>query len=330
LSDIKNANKNISLQKLELTPNDNDRISKLNGPLNKNIQKIEQFFGVTINQRGNLFEIIGLPKCVRKSALAINQLYDETAENNLLSPQNVMLTLKTLDQDYSEEDKNIQALLIASTIKTQNKSIKPRTRNQMHFIQSINSHDINFGIGPAGTGKTFLAVACAVAALEKEQVKRIVLTRPAVEAGENLGFLPGDIDQKIDPYLRPLYDALYQILGTESIKKLIEKGVIEIAPLAFMRGRTLNDSFIIIDEAQNSTKEQMKMFLTRIGFGSKAVVVGDVTQVDLVKKSQNGLRNAINILKSIKAIKFNFFTSKDVVRHSLVQKIIEAYDLKDE
>ncbi len=242
-----------------------------------------------------------------------------------------MLVLKSLDQDYTDKlkDDSQQEKLLSSAIILKKKTIKPRTRNQQHFMKSIQQYDINFGVGPAGTGKTFLAIACAVAALEKESVDRIVLTRPAVEAGENLGFLPGDIDQKIDPYLRPLYDALYQILGTEKIKQLIDKGIIEIAPLAFMRGRTLNNSFVIMDEAQNSTKEQMKMFLTRIGFGSKAVIVGDITQVDLPHKDQCGLRNAINILKNVEPIQFTFFTAQDVVRHPLVQQIIEAYNSKE-
>ena len=329
LSRVKPVRENISLETITLTPTDDDRLRMLTGPMDKNIAKIEQFFGVTINHRDHHFEVIGIPKCVTKSCQVLKQLYAETSTSNVLSTSHIMLTLRSLDADYDENSDRIQAQLAASAITIRNTRIQPRTKSQQHFIKSIHQQDINFGVGPAGTGKTFLAIACATEALEKGEVERIVLTRPAVEAGENLGFLPGDLDQKIDPYLRPLYDALYQILGTETIKKLIDIGKIEIAPLAFMRGRTLNNSFIIMDEAQNSTREQMKMLLTRIGFESKAVIVGDVTQVDLSNKKQNGLRNAINILKSLKAIAFTFFTSKDVVRHSLVQKIIEAYETKE-
>ena len=313
-------------QTLHLTPHDDQRLSELAGPLNKNFQQIEQYFGVTINNRAEVFEIIGIPKCVNKTCIALEQLYKETGTKSTLTPRKVMLTLKSLDQDYITRTTNKKPSLDKAVIELREKSIKPRTRNQQHFIRSIQQYDINFGVGPAGTGKTFLAIACAVSALEKESVSRIVLTRPAVEAGENLGFLPGDIEQKIDPYLRPLYDALYQIVGAEKIKRLIEKGIIEIAPLAFMRGRTLNDSFVIMDEAQNSTREQMKMFLTRIGFGSKAVIVGDVTQVDLSSNKQSGLRHSINVLKHVDPIQFSFFNAQDVVRHPLVQQIIEAYD----
>ena len=211
-------------------------------------------------------------------------------------------------------------------IATRKKSIKPRGRNQIGYIRAIRSNDINFGVGPAGTGKTYLAVACAVEALEQEQVRRILLVRPAVEAGEKLGFLPGDLSQKIDPYLRPLYDALYEMLGFERVEKLIEKNVIEVAPLAYMRGRTLNDSYIILDESQNTTVEQMKMFLTRVGFGSTVVVTGDITQIDLPNKTMSGLRHVLTVLKDINGISFTHFSSRDVVRHPLVQRIVEAYD----
>ncbi|MCY4046079.1 MAG: PhoH family protein, partial [Cellvibrionales bacterium] len=216
------------------------------------------------------------------------------------------------------------------SVRTRKSLIKPRGKNQKKYIDLIRQHDINFGVGPAGTGKTYLAVACAVEALEKEQVERILLVRPAVEAGEKLGFLPGDLSQKVDPYLRPLYDALYEMLGFEKVDKLIEKHVIEIAPLAYMRGRTLNNAFIILDESQNTTREQMKMFLTRIGFGSTAVITGDVTQVDLPKGVHSGLKHSLEVLENVEGISFTFFASKDVVRHKLVQRIVDAYDVFDQ
>ena len=328
MSKLTRTSDSVYSRNLTIEPYDEQRLLQLTGPINAHLQQIEEFFGVTINNRSNHFEVIGITKCVDKSCQALEQIYNETDNHKSITPNQVMMILKALDQDFITKTvtQDDQEKLMSAAIMLKSKTVKPRTRNQQHFIRSILQYDINFGVGPAGTGKTFLAIACAVAPLEKETVDRIVLTRPAVEAGENLGFLPGDIDQKIDPYLRPLYDALFQILGTEKIKQLIDKGVIEIAPLAFMRGRTLNNSFIIMDEAQNSTKEQMKMFLTRIGFGSKAVIVGDITQVDLPHKNQCGLRNAVSILKNIDPIQFTFFTAQDVVRHPLVQQIIEAYN----
>ena len=221
----------------------------------------------------------------------------------------------------SEESEKSEDLIV-----TRKKSVKPRGKNQIGYVREVRANDINFGIGPAGTGKTYLAVACAVEALEQERIRRILLVRPAVEAGEKLGFLPGDLSQKIDPYLRPLYDALYEMLGFERVEKLIEKNIIEVAPLAYMRGRTLNDAFIILDESQNTTVEQMKMFLTRIGFGSTVVVTGDITQVDLPHKTKSGLRHILDVLVDVEGISFTHFTSKDVVRHPLVQRIVEAYD----
>jgi phosphate starvation-inducible PhoH-like protein len=233
----------------------------------------------------------------------------------------------------SLQDSNIEAMLAntaepeaLSGVRTKRGVIKPRGLNQQRYMRSIQDHDINFGVGPAGTGKTYLAVACAVAALEREEVRRLILARPAVEAGEKLGFLPGDMAQKVDPYLRPLYDALYEMLGFERVAKLIERNVIEVAPLAFMRGRTLNDSFIILDEAQNTTVEQIKMFLTRVGFGSKAVVTGDITQIDLPRNKESGLRHVLEVLKDVDGISFTFFSSHDVVRHPLVQRIVAAYE----
>ena len=322
--------KNTSKQ-LTLSPDDHHHLALLSGQLNENLHQIESYFGVEINNRGNLFEIIGIPKVVDKSIEAIETIYSEIVRTGTPpTPKNIMLTLKALDSDFEYNKHTTQEKLDSAAIILKDSVIKPRTRNQRHLLRSIEQFDINFGVGPAGTGKTFLAVACAVSALEKERVSRIVLTRPAVEAGENLGFLPGDLTQKIDPYLRPLYDALYALLGSAKISKLISEGTIEIAPLAFMRGRTLNDSFVILDEGQNTTKEQMKMFLTRIGFGSKAVITGDITQVDLPRKHHSGLRHAIRLFRDIDPIQFTFFTAQDVVRHPIVQKIIEAYNADDE
>jgi phosphate starvation-inducible PhoH-like protein len=309
-----------------LNPADNHRLTILGGQFDENLHLIERHLGVEINNRGSDFEIIGIPKFVSIACEALNKLYTETENLSVIPSSHVHLMLKSMMMEYELSTEVSQKKIEQSTVQLDEMAIKPRTLNQSHYISSISKHDINFGIGPSGTGKTFLAVACAVKALEKEQISRVVLVRPAVEAGESLGFLPGDLAQKIDPYLRPLYDALYEMLGVEKVTKFLAKGVIEIAPLAFMRGRTLNDSFIILDEGQNCTKEQMRMFLTRIGFGSKAVITGDITQVDLPKKTISGLRHAITILKDIENIQFTFFTSVDVVRHPLVQQIIEAYE----
>ena len=322
--EIKNLNKHFTLK-----PDNHKRLNTLCGHLNENLHQIENYLGVEIFNRGNEFEVTGIPRNIDIAHDAIKQLYAETAIQDIISQQTIMLLLKSLDTNLYDDPDTLQEKLTAASIPLKEITVKPRTRNQRHFLKSVQQFDINFGIGPAGTGKTFLAVACAVSALEKENVSRIVLTRPAVEAGENLGFLPGDLTQKIDPYLRPLYDSLYEMLGVEKISKMISQGTIEIAPLAFMRGRTLNDSFVILDEGQNTTKEQMKMFLTRIGFGSRAVITGDITQVDLPKKQDSGLRHAINLLRDIEAIKFTFFTSQDVVRHPMVQQIIEAYNREE-
>jgi len=254
--------------------------------------------------------------------MLIKDLYS-TTESETLSPEKVHLFLQEANADDDEIDRDTDAI---TTIKTKRGLIKGRSVNQRLYLNNILSHDICFGIGPAGTGKTFLAVACAVAALEQDRVRRIVLVRPAVEAGERLGFLPGDMTQKIDPYLRPLYDALYEMFGFERVAKYIDRNVIEVAPLAFMRGRTLNEAFVILDEAQNTTVEQMKMFLTRIGFGSTAVITGDITQIDLPRDKQSGLRHVIDILKNEEKISFTFFKSKDVVRHPLVARILNAYE----
>jgi phosphate starvation-inducible PhoH-like protein len=317
------------VRNITLTPPDNDRLAILCGPLNENLLLIEHHLGVEVNNRGCDFQIIGLPRSVDKASTVLTTLYQETGNgNDDLPREQVILQIKSSDFDVSKSDvtESDERKIAACSLKINSKIVKPRTPNQRHYLEANQKYDINFGIGPSGTGKTFLAVACALAALEKEEVGRIVLVRPAVEAGESLGFLPGDLTQKIDPYLRPLYDALYEMMGITKINQLVTKGIIEIAPLAYMRGRTLSDSFVILDESQNSTKEQMKMFLTRIGFGSKAIITGDITQTDLPKRIESGLRHAISLLQEIPAIHFTFFKSNDIVRHPVVQRIIEAYE----
>jgi phosphate starvation-inducible PhoH-like protein len=307
-----------------LEPADNQRLANLCGPFNEHLRQIERRLGVEINNRGNSFNVIGDAKPVRAAGEVLKGLYAETASEQL-SAKRVHLFL---------QEAGVDALLEQATpedtaevvIKTRHGQVKGRGPNQRRYLRNVLTHDINFGVGPAGTGKTYLAVACAVEALEKQQVRRLVLVRPAVEAGERLGFLPGDLAQKVDPYLRPLYDALYEMLGFERVDKLIERNVIEVAPLAYMRGRSLNESFIILDEAQNTTVEQMKMFLTRMGFGSTAVITGDVTQVDLPSNTPSGLRHVIEVLKDVEGISFTFFQAKDVVRHPLVQRIVSAYE----
>ncbi len=304
-----------------LEPVDNPRLANLCGPLDKNLRHIERRLGVEINNRGNTFRIIGTSKSVDLSEQLLQSLYEITATETL-SPEKVHLYIQDMGIDREVEDEDDTD----TNIKTKRGIIRGRSPNQRSYLRNIIDHDISFGIGPAGTGKTYLAVACAVAALEQDRARRIVLVRPAVEAGENLGFLPGDLIQKVDPYLRPLYDALYEMLGFEQVAKYIERNVIEVAPLAFMRGRTLNESFVILDEAQNTTVEQMKMFLTRIGFASKAVITGDITQIDLPRGKDSGLRQVIDVLKEEDDISFTFFTSKDIVRHPLVAKILNAYE----
>lgn len=296
-------------------------MSNLCGPLDKHLRQVERFIGVEINNRGNNFHVTGDLKSIELTENILKEMYAAT-EAEPLSSESVHLYLQSinvaeeLDEDIADE----------VSIKTKRGIIRGRTPNQKLYLANIQAHDISFGIGPAGTGKTYLAVACAVAAMEQDRARRLVLVRPAVEAGEKLGFLPGDMVQKVDPYLRPLYDALYEMLGFEKVAKLIERNVIEVAPLAFMRGRTLNEAFIILDEAQNTTIEQMKMFLTRIGFNSTAVVTGDITQIDLPSAKQSGLRHVIDILNEENEISFTFFKSKDVVRHPLVARILNAYE----
>lgn len=317
-----------------LEPADNARQANLYGPMDDNLKTIERRLGVKLSYRQNSIKIVGLPAPAKAVTKILKDLYLETAtvkgESKDITPE--MVHLAILDADVLEQaptkvDIDYKDMV---TIKTKRGLIKPRNQNQSGYIQNVLTNDISFGVGVAGTGKTYLAVACAVEALERQEVRRILLTRPAVEAGEKLGFLPGDLTQKIDPYLRPLYDALFEMLGFEKVEKLIERNVIEIAPLAYMRGRTLNDAFIILDESQNTTVEQMKMFLTRIGFNSRAVITGDITQVDLPRGQRSGLRHAIDVLDDIPGVSFNFFQSKDVVRHPVVAHIVEAYDAHDQ
>jgi len=306
---------------LVFEPVDNLRLANLCGPVDENLRMIERRLGVEINNRGNTFQVIGTSQSVELATRLIRKLYDATSIETL-SREKVHLYLQEAGIDATQAVTSDQEIFI----KTKRSIVKGRSANQRQYLKNIQTHDISFGVGPAGTGKTYLAVACAVAALEHDHARRLVLVRPAVEAGERLGFLPGDMVQKVDPYLRPLYDALYEMLGFERVAKYIERNVIEVAPLAFMRGRTLNESFVILDEAQNTTIEQMKMFLTRIGFSSTAVVTGDITQIDLPRGKQSGLRHVIDILKDEEVISFTFFNSRDVVRHPLVARILNAYE----
>jgi len=311
----------------KLTPDDNERLSNLCGPLDKHLRQIESRLGIEVNNRGNEFSLYGEQLAIEMGERLIEELY-ASSEEEILTPEQVNLVINSMDTDDLAK-KQESADYPEVTIKTKRGLVRGRGKSQKEYLHKIVTHDINFGVGPAGTGKTYLAVACAVEALERDSIRRILLVRPAVEAGERLGFLPGDLSQKIDPYLRPLYDALYEMLGFERVNKLIERNVIEVAPLAYMRGRTLNDAFVILDEAQNTTPEQMKMFLTRIGFGTTAVITGDVTQIDLPRGQKSGLRQSIEILSLVDGISFTFFSAKDVVRHQLVQKIVHAYDQFD-
>ena len=309
---------------LSLQPDDSKRLASLCGQLDENLRLIERRLGIEISNRGNNFQLFGSADKVQTANTLLENLYLST-KNSQITPHEIHLALQ--DNEAASMPANSEKSWV---IQTKRSTIKPRGVNQRNYVKNIHELDINFGIGPAGTGKTYLAVACAVHALEKDEVRRIVLVRPAVEAGEKLGFLPGDLAQKVDPYLRPLYDALYEMLGFEQVARLIDRNIIEVAPLAYMRGRTLNDAFIILDESQNTTQEQMKMFLTRIGFGAKAVITGDITQVDLPQGKKSGLMHAIKVLNNIKGIGFTHFKVQDVVRHSLVQKIVEAYDEFDQ
>jgi phosphate starvation-inducible PhoH-like protein len=304
----------------ELEPASTERLMNLCGQFDQHLRQIENRLGIELSNRGNLFQITGTALAVPLTINLLQDLYRETVET-VLSPESIHLFLQEANLDKVQANTSDDV-----RIRTKRGYIKPKGLAQSQYIQNIRTHDVTFGIGPAGTGKTWLAVACAVEALERDAVRRLVLVRPAVEAGERLGFLPGDLSQKIDPYLRPMYDALYEMMGVDKVSKLIERNVIEVAPLAYMRGRTLNDAFILLDEAQNTTTEQMKMFLTRLGFGSSAVITGDITQIDLPRHQTSGLRQAAEILEGVKGISFNWFSGRDVVRHKLVQKIVAAYE----
>lgn len=326
--------------KVNLEPGDAHRLANLSGHLDENIRQIEKRLNIDIRARGNSFSLTGPSPEVSVAGDLLRSLYRDCDQP--ISPDEVHLALQTsriealmedktsdtpvseLDTEETSSTSNVEHL---SLIRTKKCNIKPRGMNQQSYVRAVQTNDINFGIGPAGTGKTYLAVACAVEALLKDEVERILLVRPAVEAGEKLGFLPGDLAQKVDPYLRPLYDALFEMLGFDTVGKLIERNVIEVAPLAYMRGRTLNNAFIILDESQNTTREQMKMFLTRIGFGSTAVITGDPSQIDLPRGIKSGLKHAAEVLDNVNGISMTHFGAKDVVRHPLVQRIVEAYDL---
>jgi phosphate starvation-inducible PhoH-like protein len=309
---------------LVLEPADNERLRSVCGLLDEHLRQIERRLGIEITNRGSHFRLYGQPAEVAAAGEVLRGLYRASVDESI-TPERVHLALQESGMDHASAQPVPGPTSAESLIKTRRGLVRPRGSNQQDYLHKIATHDLNFGVGPAGTGKTYLAVAAAVDALEHDRTRRILLVRPAVEAGERLGFLPGDLAQKIDPYLRPLYDALYEMLGFERVHKLIERNVIEVAPLAYMRGRTLNEAFIILDEAQNTTPEQMKMFLTRIGFGSTAVVTGDVTQVDLPRGQLSGLRQAVEILGQVEGIAFTFFNTRDVVRHPLVQRIVHAY-----
>jgi len=316
----------VATRDLAFEPVDNSRLANFVGPMDENLRHVEERLGVQVRRRGGWVEVSGPEPAAVAAEQVLRRLFELSASESL-TPDRVHLTL----QEAGMEPAPPAAVARAPdevTISTQRGGIRGRGPNQRQYLHNIRTNDLIFGIGPAGTGKTYLAVACAVEALQTDRVRRIVLVRPAVEAGERLGFLPGDMAQKVDPYLRPMYDALYDMMGFDRVARAIERQIIEIAPLAFMRGRSLNDSFIILDEAQNTSVEQMKMFLTRMGFGSKAVVTGDITQTDLPKQQLSGLRHVMKVLPSVTGVAFTHFTSKDVVRHPLVQRIVEAYELR--
>ena len=314
------VNKKNTNQHIKLEPIDNDRLINLCGLLDKNIRQIESFFDVEISNRGNSFKITGGNENVASTSNFIEKIYD-LSEKEEITPKQLHLYLNNSGEFLSTNNESGK-----TDLNLKKNTIKPKSNNQKKFIETIKKNTITFGIGAAGTGKTFLAVACAVDALEQGVVKKIVLVRPAIEAGEKLGFLPGDLAEKIDPYLQPLYDSLYECLGFENVNKLLEKNIIEIAPLAYMRGRTLNDAFIILDEAQNTTISQMQMFLTRIGYGSSTVVTGDVSQIDLPREAQSGLKDCLEFILSIKGIDAVHFEPKDVMRHKIVTSIINQYE----
>jgi len=308
-----------------LEPSDSERLANLAGPFDENLRQIELRLGVEIANRGNIFRVTGPAASADAAEKLLQALYEEAADTPFDSHA-IHLRLNAANVDHVAE-RAYEPQDVA--IKVKRGTIRGRGANQARYLHAIATHDINFGVGPAGTGKTFLAVASAVEALNESRVQRLILVRPAVEAGEKLGFLPGDLSQKVDPYLRPLYDALYEMLGVDKVVKLLEKNVIEIAPLAYMRGCTLNDAYVILDEAQNTTIEQMKMFLTRLGFGSTAVVTGDLTQIDLPRHVKSGLRDAVEVLHGVEGVSFTFFEARDVVRHPLVARIVNAYEKRE-
>jgi len=314
------ASASVSQREFELEPADNARLANLCGPLDENLRLLESRLDVRINRRGDTFRVIGVRAEAAEDTL--RELFD-LAKNDEVTPERVHLALRERESGHARV---VDADPGEHAVRVPRGGIRARGPHQRDYLAHIRTKDLTFGIGPAGTGKTYLAVACAVEALQADRIRRIILVRPAVEAGERLGFLPGDLTQKVDPYLRPMYDALYEMMGFDRVTRFIERNVIEVAPLAFMRGRSLNDSFIILDEAQNTTVEQMKMFLTRIGFGSKAVVTGDVTQTDLPAGKQSGLSHVINVLRGVEGVAFTFFDAQDVVRHPLVQRIVQAYE----
>lgn len=318
-----NRQKSLNYQKsshsnIILDPTDNQRLANLCGPMNKHLRDIETHIGVEINSRGNAFNIIGSQSSIKITTQLIKDLYDMTKDDVLTSENIDLIMNKTISHD----DLNTKNYVL----KMARKTLTAKNKNQQHYINNMQNYDVCFGIGPAGTGKTYLAVAQAVLELEQDHKRRLILVRPAVEADEHLGFLPGDLANKVNPYLQPLYDALYDLLGCDKVYKLIDSNIIEIVPLAFMRGRTLNDSCIILDEAQNTTIKQMKMFLTRIGHNSKAIITGDITQIDLAHGKMSGLNHVINVLRDTPEIKFTFFNNADVVRNSLITKVLSAYE----
>ncbi|AIS52180.1 PhoH-like protein [Thermoanaerobacter kivui] len=313
------------IKELAINIDDLEQAANLFGKFDENIKLIEDGLDVKIVIRGGSIKITGEEKNVESANKLFNKLMGMIEKGDVITTQNVLYTMSMIDAGEEEKLKSLLSDIVCITAR--GKQIRCKTYGQMRYVEAIKRNQIVFGIGPAGTGKTYLAMAMAITAMKNKEIGRIILTRPAVEAGEKLGFLPGDLQEKVDPYLRPLYDALYDILGVEVFQKYMEKGLIEVAPLAYMRGRTLDDSFIILDEAQNTTPEQMKMFLTRIGFGSKAVITGDITQIDLPRGKKSGLKEVMEILKGIEGIEFVMLTEQDVIRHPLVAKIIKAYEI---
>jgi len=314
----------VEVREVSLEGADNARLGNFAGPMEQNLRHVEERLGVEVRRRGHRLQVFGPPGPVDNAAAVLRRMFELSA-GEAMAPERVHLCVQELGFPAAAEAAGADSTGDV-IVQTQRGGIRGRGANQRHYLDNIRSSDLTFGIGPAGTGKTYLAVASAVEALQSGAVRRVVLVRPAVEAGERLGFLPGDLSQKVDPYLRPMYDALYEMLGFDRVARNIERQVIEVAPLAFMRGRSLNDSFIILDEAQNTTVEQMKMFLTRLGFGSKAVVTGDITQIDLPRQQRSGLRHAIEVLRGVEGVAFTFFDARDVVRHPLVQRIVQAYE----